>query len=66
MECIAKELKRKGTYSDILTDRYMSDMVVAAYHHEWWNGKVFLSDGYWKMREIRKKKRNFIAFMVCF
>ena len=57
VECIAKELKRQGVYSNILTDRYLSDMVVAAelgesgylntavemaaYHHEWWNGKGY-------------------------
>ena len=34
VECIAKELKRRGVYSNILTDRYLSDMVVAAPLHD--------------------------------
>ncbi len=42
VESIAKELKRQGTYSDILTDRYMSDMVVAAPLHD--IGKIHISD----------------------
>lgn len=40
--CIAKELKRQGKYSDILTDRYMSDMVVAAPLHD--IGKIHIPD----------------------
>lgn len=42
VEDIAKELKRQGTYSDILTDRYMSDMVVAAPLHD--IGKIHIPD----------------------
>ena len=42
VESIAKELKRQGTYSDILTDRYMSDMVVAAPLHD--IGKIHIPD----------------------
>ncbi len=42
VERIAKELKRKGKYSDILTDRYMSDMVVAAPLHD--IGKIHIPD----------------------
>ncbi|MBP3489930.1 MAG: HD-GYP domain-containing protein [Roseburia sp.] len=42
VECIAKELKRQGVYRDILTDRYMSDMVVAAPLHD--IGKIHISD----------------------
>ncbi len=42
VERIAKELKRQGTYSDILTDRYMSDMVVAAPLHD--IGKIHIPD----------------------
>lgn len=41
VELIAKELKRQEIYIDILTEKYMADMVVAAYHHEWWNGKGY-------------------------
>ncbi len=41
VERIAKELKRQGTYSDILTDRYMSDMVVAPLHDI---GKIHIPD----------------------
>lgn len=40
--CIAKELKAQGIYSDILTDRYMSDMVVAAPLHD--IGKIHIPD----------------------
>ncbi len=40
--CIAKELKRQGIYSNILTDRYMSDMVVAAPLHD--IGKIHIPD----------------------
>ena len=42
VENIAKELKRQGIYSDILTDRYMSDMVVAAPLHD--IGKIHIPD----------------------
>lgn len=42
VECIAKELKRQGVYRDILTDRYMSDMVVAAPLHD--IGKIHIPD----------------------
>ena len=39
---IAKELKREGIYSTILTDRYLSDMVVAAPLHD--IGKIHIPD----------------------
>ncbi|MCM1118478.1 MAG: HD-GYP domain-containing protein [bacterium] len=42
VECIAKELKRQGIYSNILTDRYVSDMVVAAPLHD--IGKIHIPD----------------------
>ena len=42
VSCIAKELKRQGIYSDILTERYMSDMVVAAPLHD--IGKIHIPD----------------------
>lgn len=42
VECIAKELKRQGRYSNILTDRYLSDMVVAAPLHD--IGKIHIPD----------------------
>ena len=42
VEDIAKELKRQGIYSDTLTDRYMSDMVVAAPLHD--IGKIHIPD----------------------
>ena len=42
VECIAKELKRQGIYRDILTDRYMRDMVVAAPLHD--IGKIHIPD----------------------
>ncbi len=42
VEHIAKELKRQGIYSDILTDRYLSDMVVAAPLHD--IGKIHIPD----------------------
>ncbi len=42
VENIAKELKRQGIYSDILNDRYMSDMVVAAPLHD--IGKIHIPD----------------------
>lgn len=40
--CIAKELKKQGTYGDILTERYMDDMVVAAPLHD--IGKIHIPD----------------------
>ena len=39
---IAKELKRRGGYSDILTDRYMENMMVAAPLHD--IGKIHIPD----------------------
>lgn len=42
VERIANELKRQGMYSDILTDRYLSDMVVAAPLHD--IGKIHIPD----------------------
>ena len=42
VECITKELRRQGAYSDILTDRYVSDMVVAAPLHD--IGKIHIPD----------------------
>ena len=42
VESIAKELKKQGIYSDILTDRYMSDMIVAAPLHD--IGKIHIPD----------------------
>ena len=42
VESIAKELKRQGVYSNILTDRYLSDMVVAAPLHD--VGKIHIPD----------------------
>lgn len=42
VECIAKELKRQGIYSDILTDRYLNDMIVAAPLHD--IGKIHIPD----------------------
>ncbi len=42
VECIAKELKRQEIYSNILTDRYLSDMVVAAPLHD--IGKIHIPD----------------------
>ena len=42
VECIASELKKQGIYSDILTDRYISDMVVAAPLHD--IGKIHIPD----------------------
>ena len=42
VEDIAKELRRQGVYSDTLTDRYMSDMVVAAPLHD--IGKIHIPD----------------------
>ncbi len=42
VERIAKELKRQGVYSNILTDRYVSNMVVAAPLHD--IGKIHIPD----------------------
>ena len=42
VEGIAKELKRNSAYSDILTDRYMGNMVVAAPLHD--IGKIHIPD----------------------
>ena len=42
VEGIAKELKRRGVYSDVLTDRYMEDVVVAAPLHD--IGKIHIPD----------------------
>ncbi len=42
VELIAKELKRQGRYSDILTEKYVADMVVAAPLHD--IGKIHIPD----------------------
>lgn len=42
VERIAKELKRRGTYDDILTDNYLRDMIVAAPLHD--IGKIHIPD----------------------
>lgn len=42
VELIAKELKRQGRYSDILTKKYVADMVVAAPLHD--IGKIHIPD----------------------
>ena len=42
VEGIAKELKRQGTYGDILTDGYMRNMMVAAPLHD--IGKIHIPD----------------------
>lgn len=42
VEYIAKELKKRGIYTAILTDRYVSDMVVAAPLHD--IGKIHIPD----------------------
>lgn len=42
VELIAKELKRKEIYRDILTDKYVADMVVAAPLHD--IGKIHIPD----------------------
>lgn len=42
VEIIARELKKQGKYSDILTDKYVSDMIVAAPLHD--IGKIHISD----------------------
>ena len=41
-EGIAKELKKQGVYNDILTDRYMSDMIVTVPLHD--IGKIHILD----------------------
>ena len=42
VEDIVKELRKKGLYSDILTDQYVKDMVVAAPLHDF--GKIHIPD----------------------
>ena len=42
VQCIANELKKEGAYSDILTDKYIADMVVAAPMHD--IGKIHIPD----------------------
>lgn len=42
VEIIADELKKQGEYSEILTEKYISDMVVAAPLHD--IGKIHISD----------------------
>lgn len=42
VEIIADELRKRGEYSDILTEKYISDMVVAAPLHD--IGKIHISD----------------------
>lgn len=42
VEGIAEELKKQGIYRDILTDRYMGDMIVAAPLHD--IGKIHIPD----------------------
>ncbi|MCH5260864.1 MAG: HD domain-containing protein, partial [Lachnospiraceae bacterium] len=42
VEGIADQLKRQGAYSDVLTDKYMGDMVVAAPLHD--IGKIHIPD----------------------
>lgn len=42
VECIAKELKKRGAYKDILTDEYMKDLIVAAPLHD--IGKIHIPD----------------------
>lgn len=42
VECIAGELLRRGDYRDILTDRYIKDMIVAAPLHD--IGKIHMPD----------------------
>lgn len=42
VKIIADELKKRGEYSDVLTDKYISDMIVAAPLHD--IGKIHISD----------------------
>lgn len=42
VECIAKELKKRDAYGNVLTDSYMHDMVVAAPLHD--IGKIHIPD----------------------
>ncbi|MCM1165780.1 MAG: HD-GYP domain-containing protein [Lachnospiraceae bacterium] len=42
VECIARELKRRGAYADILTEQYLNDIVVAAPLHD--IGKIHIPD----------------------
>ena len=42
VESIARELKKRGTYGETLTDRYMEDMIVAAPLHD--IGKIHIPD----------------------
>ena len=42
VEVISRELKKKGVYTDILTDRYMSDMAISAPLHD--IGKIHIPD----------------------
>ena len=42
VEVIAKELKKKGLYSDILTDSYVNDMIISAPLHD--IGKIHIPD----------------------
>lgn len=42
VEILAKELQRQGKYTDILTNKYISDMVMAAPLHD--IGKIHISD----------------------
>lgn len=42
VEVIGKELKKKGVYKEILTDRYLKDMIVAAPLHD--IGKIHIPD----------------------
>lgn len=42
VEILAKELQRRGKHTDILTDRYIGDMVMAAPLHD--IGKIHISD----------------------
>ena len=42
VEMITRELKKKGAYSDILTDRYIEDMIISAPLHD--IGKIHIPD----------------------
>lgn len=42
VEVIARELKKKGKYNDILTDRYVEDMIISAPLHD--IGKIHIPD----------------------